>query len=116
VPIEGKLAGDPLVEQVCVMGAGLPAPVAVLVLSAAALDRPREDMTEHLGELLDLVNGTLESHERLSHVVVAADEWSIENKLLTPTMKIKRDQLEERYAAELSRLGADRIVWRAASV
>jgi long-subunit acyl-CoA synthetase (AMP-forming) len=47
---------------------------------------------------------------------VAADEWSIENKLLTPTMKIKRDQLEERYAAELSRLGADRIVWRAASV
>lgn len=116
VPIEGKLAGDPLVEQVCVMGTGLPAPVAVLVLSAAALERPREDMTKHLSELLQLVNGTLESHERLSHLVVAADEWSIENKLLTPTMKIKRDQLEDRYAAQLSRLGTDKIVWRAVSV
>ncbi|MFK7885273.1 MAG: AMP-binding protein [Gammaproteobacteria bacterium] len=113
VPIEGKLAGDPLVEQVCVMGAGLPAAVAVLVLSATAHERPREAMDEHLLELLEIVNGTLESHERLSHLVVAADEWTIENKLLTPTMKIKRDQLEERYAAQLSNLGAAKIVWRA---
>lgn len=112
VPIEGKLSGDPLVEQVCVMGAGLPAPVAVLVLSATALERPREDMSEHLLELLELVNGTLESHERLSHLVVAADEWTIENKLLTPTMKIKRDQLEERYGSQLANLGSAKIVWR----
>ena len=40
-PIEGKLAGNPLVEQVCVMGAGLRAPVAVVIPTAAAREMPR---------------------------------------------------------------------------
>ncbi|MCK6452586.1 MAG: hypothetical protein L6R19_17325 [Alphaproteobacteria bacterium] len=34
------------------------------------------------------------------------DAWTTENGLLTPTLKIKRDRLERRYAAEIDRLYA----------
>ena len=40
----------------------------------------------------------LESHEQLSTLYVIDDPWTVENELLTPTMKIKRDKLEARYA------------------
>ena len=110
VPIEGKLAGNPVIEQVCVMGAGLRAPVAVVVPSNAAADTPRDDIDSSLHDTLHAVNGMLESHEKLSTIFVVNDPWTIENELLTPTMKIKRDKLEARYA-ELIRQDGESIVW-----
>lgn len=111
VPIEGKIAGNPLIEQVCVMGRGLKAPVAVIVLSVHARDESRANLTDRLEQLMRSVNDTLEGHEKLSHVVVAEEHWTIENGLLTPTMKIKRDELEQRYAEILGQPGGDVVVW-----
>ncbi|MDH3578330.1 MAG: AMP-binding protein [Gammaproteobacteria bacterium] len=110
VPIEGKLAGNPLIEQVCVMGAGLRAPVAVVVPSAAAREASRESIDSSFETTLREVNDMLESHERLSTIYVVEDPWTIENGLLTPTMKIKRDKLEARYD-ELIRQDGGTIVW-----
>ncbi len=110
VPIEGKLAGNPLVDQVCVMGAGLRAPVAVIVPSAAAMEMSREDVTSSLKATLHEVNDMLESHEKLSTLFVVDDPWTIENDLLTPTMKFKRDKLEERYA-EMIREETGTVAW-----
>jgi long-subunit acyl-CoA synthetase (AMP-forming) len=110
VPIEGKLAGNPLIDQVCVMGAGLRAPVAVVVPSAAAREASRDSTSSSFEKTLREVNGMLESHERLSTIFVVEDPWTIENGLLTPTMKIKRDKLEARYD-ELIRQDGGTIVW-----
>ena len=110
VPIEGKLAGNPLIDQVCVMGSGLRAPVAVVVPSSAAKSMPRDEVESSLGDTLRSVNETLESHERLSTIHVIEDPWTIENELLTPTMKIKRDQLEARYE-DLIRKEGGKIFW-----
>ena len=110
VPIEGKLAGNPLIDQVCVMGSGLRAPVAVVVPSSAAKNMPRDEVEGSLGETLKSVNDTLESHERLSTIHVIDDPWTIENELLTPTMKIKRDQLEARYK-DMIRADGEAILW-----
>lgn len=112
VPIEGKLAGNPLVDQVCVMGAGLRAPVAVVVPSRAAMEMSREDVDNSLEATLHTVNSMLESHEKLSTLFVVDDPWTVENELLTPTMKIKRDKLEARYA-DLIRQEGGAIVWSA---
>ena len=110
MPIEGKLAGNPLIDQVCVMGSGLRAPVAVVVPSSAAKSMPRDEVESSLGDTLRSVNETLESHERLSTIHVIEDPWTIENELLTPTMKIKRDQLEARYE-DLIRKEGGKIFW-----
>lgn len=111
VPIESHLAANPLVEQVCVMGSGLPQPVAVVVLSEAAAAMTKADIEAHLETSLNTINGLLESHERMAALVVARDEWSIENEMLTPTMKIKRDVLEQKYGNLIAETRLNRVNW-----
>ncbi|HNP37790.1 MAG TPA: AMP-binding protein [Woeseiaceae bacterium] len=111
VPIESKLGGNPLIEQVCVMGSGLRAPVAVLVPSVSATGSAREVIRRNLADLLNNVNGMLESHEKLARLFVVSEPWTIENGLLTPTLKIKRDSLEEKYATMIARDENELVVW-----
>jgi long-subunit acyl-CoA synthetase (AMP-forming) len=61
--------------------------------------------------MLDELNSSLESHERLSNVLIVDDEWTPENELLTPTLKVRRDQLEARYQPLLAAELHDRISW-----
>ena len=111
VPIESRLSGNPLLEQICVMGSGLPAPIAVVVLSEAAQYIPKEDIKTSLQTTLDKVNARLESHERMSNIVIVDDEWTIENDLLTPTLKLKRNILEKKYSQLIGQKFSEAIVW-----
>ena len=113
VPIESSLSANPLLEQVCVMGSGLPAPVAVVVLSEAATHLNRATVDASLRATLTDVNRHLESHERLGHIIVVRDEWTTENDLLTPTLKVKRDILEDKYRALIGKDHAEKVVWEA---
>lgn len=111
VPIESLLSASPLLEQICVIGSGLPAPVAVVALSEAARRLPRETVEELLATTLKSTNHQLESHERLSHVLIVDDEWTTENGLLTPTLKVKREQLEARYLQAASKEVSSQVAW-----
>ena len=111
VPIESRLSGNPLLEQICVMGSGLPAPVAIVVLSETAKYIPKEDIETSLQTTLDKVNARLESHERMSNIVIVDDEWTIENDLLTPTLKLKRNILEDKYSQLINRQFSEQIAW-----
>jgi long-subunit acyl-CoA synthetase (AMP-forming) len=51
--------------------------------------------------LLKDVNAGLISHEKLQMIVVAQEPWSIENGLLTPTMKIKRSRIENEVSTRV---------------
>ena len=113
VPIEARLGANPLLEQVCVLGAGMPAPIAVAVLSEAGKRQSRDSLEQNLDTMLDQLNTSLESHERLSNILLVDDEWTPENDLLTPTLKVKRDQLETRYQPLLARGLEKRISWEA---
>ena len=46
-----------------------------------------------------MVNPKLDSYEKLHNIVVVREDWTVENKLLTPTMKIKRNAIEKLYNA-----------------
>ena len=111
VPIEARLSANPLVEQVCVLGAGMPAPVAIVVLSDAARHLSRENVAKSLDTTLSDTNRRLESHERLSGIIIMDDEWTTENGLLTPTLKIKRDELEARYGSVVDTAPGKPIAW-----
>ncbi|MBT8100735.1 MAG: AMP-binding protein, partial [Gammaproteobacteria bacterium] len=113
VPIEAKLSANPLLEQICVMGSGLPAPVAVVVLAENARAMSKENVESELKATLNDVNQRLESHERLARATIVNDEWTTENGMLTPTLKIKRDVLEDRYRSLIGQQCSEQVVWEA---
>jgi long-chain acyl-CoA synthetase len=100
-PIENRLAVHSRIEQVCVVGDGLSAPLGLCVLSAVgwqeASSAARNGLQRSLETLLAEVNGALDKHERLHRLVVVKDSWAVENGFLTPTLKIKRNVIEARY-------------------
>tara|TARA_B100001540_G_scaffold312179_1_gene332858 strand:- start:701 stop:2332 length:1632 start_codon:yes stop_codon:yes gene_type:complete len=96
-PIEMKLSANKNIEQVCVVGNGMPQPIALITLSEIGLSKQKEDLIKSLEKILKIVNTNLDAHERLQNIVVLNEEWNIENKLLTPTMKIKRNSIEKKY-------------------
>ena len=119
VPIEQRLGNHPKLEATCLTGPGQPQPFALLMLSPdirSDLDKgraSRDDLNAEFAELLKATNAALEEHERMSYVVVVKDEWSMDNGFLTPTMKIKRNIIEERYLPQADQwLGAKQtVIW-----
>ncbi|GIU46436.1 AMP-dependent synthetase [Shewanella algidipiscicola] len=111
VPIERKLAQDPHVELICIIGSGLPHPIALVQLSEGAATQPKEEIRSSLKATLDSVNPHLESHETVDAIVVVSEPWDIDNDVLTPTLKIKRHVLEERFSAKVDGLRGGKIRW-----
>lgn len=97
VPIESKLMENSNIEQVCVTGSNLKQPIALVVLSESAAKQDKDIVKASLEETLKEVNSKLESHSVLDHIVVMSEDWTIENDLLTPTLKVKRHVLEKRF-------------------
>ena len=95
--IEKLLSVHPSVQSCCVMGEGMAAAFALIVVSPEALESP-EPLERSLRELLDNVNRQLEAHERLGFLVATDEPWTVANDMLTPTLKHKRSALERRYS------------------
>ncbi|GGW89753.1 AMP-binding protein [Alteromonas halophila] len=110
-PIEAKFMENPMVEQVCVTGNNLPQPIALLVLSEDAAKQDKQSVEKSLLRTYETINARLESHQVLDRVIIMDSEWSIENDLLTPTLKVKRHILEERFNDVIQGSYSDRIVW-----
>ena len=98
-PIENRLLANNNIEQACVSGASMPQPYAIVVLSKAARSNNGIDAT--LRTLREGINATLDPHERLQAIVIARDPWTVENGMLTPTMKLKRSAIEAVYAPQV---------------
>jgi long-chain acyl-CoA synthetase len=96
-PIEMKISGSVLIEWVCVIGSGQPQPMAMILLSAVAKQKPRATLEPELHQLLHTLNASVDASEHLSKFILLSDEWSVENGLLTPSFKIKRILLEKKY-------------------
>ena len=94
-PIEMKLSANKNIEQVCVVGENIPQPIALVTLSEYGKSRPSQDVVASLSKTLSIVNPKFDAHERLKKIIVLDQEWTIENNLLTPSMKIKRNEVEK---------------------
>ncbi len=111
VPIESKLASNVLIEQMCVMGSGLPTAMLVAVLSKEVADgMSKEEIEQSLIATVTEVNGQIEKHEVVGGIRIVDEPWTIENGLLTPTMKVKRAELEEMFLPLLEGQ-KDTVVW-----
>jgi len=117
--MEMTITLDPLFEQAMVVGEGKPYISALLVLNPGAWQKlagelglnaddidalrsskANEAILARLATLLAIFPG----YTQIRAVHLSCEPWSIENGLLTPTMKIKRSELEKRFAREIGEL------------
>ncbi len=119
--MEMAIALDGLFEQVMVVGEGRPYLSALVVLEqtqyralAAQLgldpDAPETRQNEALQQvLLGRVGRQIRGfpgYAQIHQVGVAAEPWSVDNGLLTPTLKLKRNRILAAYAPLVERLYA----------
>lgn len=94
-PIELKLMANTDIEHVCVVGMGIPQPIALVTLSEAGKLKSKQEIVESITASLNSVNPSLEHYEWVEKAIIMKENWSIENGLLTPTLKVKRNQVEK---------------------
>ena len=96
-PIEGRFADNPHSEQQCLLGRGYSKTVMVTVLNEPARALPREEVEAAALATVDSINSEIEKHARIGAVIFSREPWTIENEILTPTMKIRREQIENKF-------------------
>ena len=102
-PIEDKLVMHNAIEACCVTGANLGQPLALAMLNADAIKKAgtpegKAELETSLTAHIKAINTTLDPHEQLDCIVVTAEAWTVENDLITPTFKVKRNRIEDLFA------------------
>ena len=102
-PIEDRLVMHGAVEACCVTGANLGQPLALLMLNLEAVKKAadaagRSELEASLTQHLRGINELLDPHEQLDCLVVMTEAWTVDNDLITPTFKVKRNRIEDLFA------------------
>ncbi len=117
-PIEDRLVMHGAVEACVVTGANLGQPLGILMLSPEAAARAadpgvRAEMTASLEAHLAQINAALDPHERLDCLVIDSTPWTVDNDLITPTFKVKRNRIEEVFGPKYEQWVSERrtVIW-----
>jgi long-chain acyl-CoA synthetase len=102
-PIEDLLVMHPDIEACVVTGATLAQPLGLVMLSQDAVTRcaasdHKQALTESLKAHIKTINERLEPHEKLGCLAVVTKPWTPENGFVTPTLKVKRNRIEDAFA------------------
>lgn len=114
VPMERMFASNTMIEQVCIVGYGLPQPFALINLSEGARHMEKAEVEDSLTETLRAVNDSVADYEKINKVVITEDTWTVENGLMTPTLKVRRNVMDARYKVRMEEWynqGEDNIIW-----
>lgn len=101
-PIEGRIAEHPAVEHAVVIGDRRPCLVVLVQLADGAGDDALTQVRAHVDEL----NADLPGQEQIRAVEPLDLQLTMEDGLLTPTLKVRRRAVEERCAEQLDRIYA----------
>ena len=93
--IELKLAKNPVIEQICVVGTGIPQPIALITLSEIGNAIAKEPLVQSLIDILIEVNPKLKKYEKIEKIIIMKEDWTVDNGLITPTLKVKRNSIEK---------------------
>ena len=76
----------------------------------------RAEIEQSMAEHLSAVNEALDPHEQLDCVVLMTQPWTVDNDLITPTFKVKRNRIEDLFAKNYDSWAGSRkkVVWYSA--
>jgi long-chain acyl-CoA synthetase len=94
-PLELQMSKNTDIEQICIVGTGIPQPIALITLSELGKAKSKESLSSGLIETVNQVNPDFEKHEKIQKVVIMKEDWNIANGLTTPTLKVKRSRIEK---------------------
>lgn len=113
-PIENLLASDPLFEYALLLGDNRPYLTLLVAPSLPQLDEiakqlqitwaKREELLAHPEVIAEIkrriseLTAKLPKHEQIADLRVLLDGFTQENGMLTPTLKVKRKEVEKRFA------------------
>lgn len=100
-------------EQICLVGLGNPQPMLLAVLSEVGVALQKEKLNTLLSKKLADVNNSLPNYKKISTVVLVREGWTPENGILTPTLKIKRSKVHEKYSNQFKQWheSDQKILW-----
>lgn len=101
------------IEQLCLLGLGMPQPVMVVVPSENGAKKSKTELAKSIETTMLAVNETLPRYTKVSTVVIAKEPFTTENGLLTPTLKVKRFNVHQKYASQLKAYceHKDNVIW-----
>jgi long-chain acyl-CoA synthetase len=118
--LEALLKAHPLISQACVVGDQRPYPAALIVLdgevapSWAASNGVSFDaigsfaaeprVVAEIQGAVDDANQHVSQVERIKRFTILPTEWTVDSEELTPTLKLKRRVIKEKYAEEIESL------------
>jgi long-chain acyl-CoA synthetase len=122
-PIENSLKLNPLVGIAAILGDRRKFPAVIVSPNFVQLEEwarensipfsSRAELVAHpkvqelYEKIVEGVNGNLARFEKLKRIMVVAEEFTPDNGALTPTMKLKRKVIEERYRKQIDALYAE---------
>ena len=100
IKIENDLNKSNLIEQSLVYGDNKPYLVSLIVLS----EKNKNITKEQIQEEIDKINKNLSKIEKIKKFIIIKDQFTIENNMMTPTLKLKRYKIIKNYKMELEKL------------
>ncbi len=118
--IENLLKGDPFISQVMVYGDRRPYPVALITINpeellktakaegildqdpASLVRNPK--IVERVSRIVEERNAELQSYAKIKKFTILPDDFTVENGFLTPTLKVKRKVIRDKYQDAIDQL------------
>jgi long-subunit acyl-CoA synthetase (AMP-forming) len=100
-------------EQICVVGFGIASPILLAVSSEGANSFDKDTLKQQLSNKMKSVNKDLASHRKISTIVIMKEAWTPENGLCTPTLKIKRVKIDEKFMSKYNQWheNIEAVIW-----
>jgi len=100
IKIESDLNKSDFIEQSLVYGDNKPYLVSLIVLNKEYKDIKEEQIQQEIDE----INKNFSKIEKIKKFLIIKNQFTIENNMMTPTLKLKRYKIIKNYKTELEKL------------
>ena len=102
--VEAEFIAEPEIAQIMVYGDSRPHLVALIVPSVEVREETKGAQRQTISKAVQRANSRLSGFERVRRFHLMDEEFTIENSMLTPTLKVRRHVVSKIYKSKLDTL------------